>query len=58
MSDVLDVSATETRASPKANGNAELCPRCDGAGCDWCEPEPGSIEPDLEIPAFLDRRPQ
>jgi hypothetical protein len=36
-------------------GHFEACARCGGEGCDWCQPEPGSIEPedDLEIPDFL-----
>ena len=40
------------------NGGAP-CARCGGEGCDWCEPEPGSFEPEeskLDIPDFL-RRP-
>ena len=34
------------------------CARCSGEGCGWCQPEPGSFEPedDLDIPDFLRRR--
>lgn len=44
----FSLSTAEAEESP--------CPHCDGAGCDWCEREPGSFEPDeLSIPDFLRR---
>ena len=41
-------------------GHSQPCSRCGGEGCDWCEPEPGSNEPDpwaeIDIPPEFDRR--
>jgi hypothetical protein len=62
---ILDVSQRvpggknpKALTSVKGHLSDSSCPRCDGAGCDWCQPEPGSVEPDElgDIPDFLDRR--
>jgi hypothetical protein len=36
---------TEVTGGYPLNGHA-ICIRCRGNGCDWCEPEPGSFEPE------------